>query len=373
MKLLVLVSVLVFGYVLLYMGWNVQGDYSAHIGFAMRISEQGVFDAPHVLYHILVIALARLVPFLGMIVSGFIVCLVFYVATPIVLFRLIRPDFNGVGWRPSIAAFLTTIMLVVASHVNIFTLSEHNLYRGYIPINAYHNPTMLALKPFALLSFAFVVGVLLKKIPYSRSNMAAGIILVTLCMLAKPNYIICLAPAVFIVACYKLMKREPLPWRLLIGISIPVVMIMILQYVMAFGNDSTGIAFSPLSWFTEPGATILLKLILSALLPIWVLAVYWRTAVRNLGLIVCWLTFAIGMGQAYLLTETGERAGHGNFLWSAQITLFLLLAYSVVFLIKQKPRGWKRWGSAAILALHLMSGVVFLFVPLATSYLYQWW
>jgi hypothetical protein len=63
----------------------------------------------------------------------------------------------------------------------------------------------------------------------------------------------------------------------------------------------------------------------------------------------------------YLLTETGLRANHGNFWWSAQIALFLLFVVCVVSLIRMRKTRplWRAWVCMSVFVLHVGSGFYF--------------
>ena len=367
-QILVLITTVLFGYILLYMFATIQGDFAAHIGFSIHFAEYGIARVPHLLYHVLVIALVKLLPSLDYTSAGLIVCLAFYAVTPIILYRIVRPAFLGTGWRPSLLASFFTIALMFVTNVNLFTLPQQDLYFGYIAINTFHNPTMILLKPFALVTFIFALAVLQNRIAFSPGVALGGGLLTTLCMFAKPNYMICLLPALTIISAVKWVRREPMSWRLfVISLAVPTVVTFVVQYLIAFGGESdNAVILAPLAWLREPLGILLIKLILSALFPLFVCLLHWSTARKDLALTIGWLSFAVGAAQVYLLDETGVRSGDGNFVWSAQITLFVLFVYSVIFVLQQKGGGWRWWVCVTAFVLHLISGFVFLVFTLTS-------
>jgi hypothetical protein len=353
---------LFFGYVLLIMFSTTQGDYVGHVAFAISIAEAGILDFPHILYHVLVIALVKLLPFLNYVNSGLLVCLAFSVATTVLLYRMIRPVLSGSGWRPSLLAGLFTTGLMILTNISLFDFQRQNFYAGSIPVNVYHNPTILVLRPLALLTFIFALSVLQNHIHFNLHSVSLCILIIMLCMLAKPNFLLCLLPALLLISLYRWFRHESVPWCMfMIGIIVPISILLTLQYLATFasGSDSR-IIIAPFLWVEDTSFNLIPKLILSILFPLCILAFYWKTATTNLALAVSWLSFGFGAAQLYLLAETGERMTHGNFQWSAQITLFVLFVFSLVFWVQQDRRKWQWWVCAATFGLHVLSGVVFL-------------
>ena len=71
----------------------------------------------------------------------------------------------------------------------------------------------------------------------------------------------------------------------------------------------------------------------------------------------------------------------GNFLWSGQITLFLLYAATLVavtekYFAASSSTPWRAepaaWASAAALGAHVAGGVVFYFLELTSRHM-SWW
>ena len=87
---------------------------------------------------------------------------------------------------------------------------------------------------------------------------------------------------------------------------------------------------------------------------------------KSHGLSLAWLSFFFGCAYAYLLAESGPRAMHGNFWWSAQVSLFVLFFESVRFCLEQERAFVVREGgvrlrwplclSGTALGLHMVAG-----------------
>ena len=106
------------------------------------------------------------------------------------------------------------------------------------------------------------------------------------------------------------------------------------------------------------------KFFMSIFFPLVVTAFYFRWAKQDNEMILAWLSFGMGALQYFLLIELGSRYTHANFLWGAQITLFMLFVVSIRFLLKQEysfqrlanPGTWLQY---AVYLPHLASGIAY--------------
>jgi len=68
--------------------------------------------------------------------------------------------------------------------------------------------------------------------------------------------------------------------------------------------------------------------------PLIVYALHFRCARKDNYLNMSWLVFGVSCVWSYFFYEDGQRIGHGNFVWTAYIALFVLMFSSILFLIK---------------------------------------
>lgn len=368
-KILVSISIIFYGLLLFVMYSTTQGDYTGHIAFAMLIESGEPITIPHILYHILIIALVKIFPFLGYIFASVIINLISCITLPILLYRIIRPFISSSFHNPSLITLVLVIGLLTVSHINIFSLQDKNIFIGYIPANLYHNPTLILLKPFAVLTFLYTLAVLQNNINFNIRTLILGNVLIILCMLAKPNYLISLFPALILCSVYFAVVSRPINWWLLItSIIVPISALLVIQYALAFGRTDAHIILAPLAWMRDTPLNLALKFILSTTFPLLVYGLYWPLSKKVFSLNFAWLSFIFGSAQIYLLMETGERMWHGNFQWSAQITLFILFMASLIFWIQQERHTWKWRVCTVFFILHAFSGVIFLILTIG-SYL----
>lgn len=344
------------------------GDFIMHVRYAMLWESDGLWGKPlpHFLYQWLLIFANRFTghnyPF-----SAALINLVTYLAvglTLYVIFYRLMAEFSP--RKRLVASMALTVVLLLVAPVNLLTLSNQNLYNGYIGVLSYHSPTMNLMRPLALWLFLFAIQVFREK----RTSVPLVLLcasIAALSCLTKPNYAICILPALALMTLYALYRKHPIDWRLLIvGIVVPITEVIIWQWFFYRGQGIGGFSFAPLQIMNYYSPTGLLpKFILSLLFPLSVLILYFQAAIRDVSLRLCWIALAFGVFYLYFLIET--RAWQdGNFRWGGEITLFMLFIASVIFLIRQYKanRQWTRALTicSIMLGLHLISGIAF-YVP----------
>ena len=189
--------------------------------------------------------------------------------------------------------------------------------------------------------------------------------------LAKPSYLICLLPAVAILAAIRFLLGAPIsPGAMLIGFGLPAVAVLAWQYLQVFAGSrgvvqyGDTIMWAPLRFMHHWASGLVVKFLVSTAFPLTVLILYWRTALRDGMLQLAWSTFFFGAAYIYLLSEK-IRWYHGNFGWSAYIALFLVFTASMVFWLRKisamRLRGgmwWRELVCFAVLGAHVTAGVL---------------
>jgi hypothetical protein len=204
-------------------------------------------------------------------------------------------------------------------------------------------------------------------------------VLVMLSTLAKPNFAICLAPALVAAALFRMARHLQINWKeLLFGLLLPMVVVLGWQFWFTYTQGSLSLSkshiiFAPLALF--PWNYIPLRFLLSILFPLALFIIHRKKVLENFPLAFSWLVFLIGAFFTYFIAESGERLKDGNFLWCGQITLFILFVTSTIYLLQSrktpgKPYGWQRILLWSIFALHAGSGVVWYIGHLTRT---AWW
>ena len=378
---LVLPSWLIFGNLVSWVVYHLpSSDYSGHIQFARVLLDDHQLSSPHILFELLVIGLLKTLP-ITIDDAGYLAGTAFYVLAVLVIYALIRSALGGRSWKSLMVAAVFALLLLLVAPINLLTVPERNLYFGYIGLNVVHNPTIVALKPFALLLFVFTVAVLSRAARFSVQVVIGGIVLVTLSVLAKPNFVLVLLPALLMVLVYRFYRRDSASFKtILAALIIPMIVLLVLEYIVnyLFINGAGGITFTLLGTirvYDHSLVSIGIKFVLSILFPLIVFVLYARQAVRDNALTLAWLVFFIGAGQMYFLAESGKYFTDGNFWWSGQIGLFVLFVFSTIFWLRHfrdQPR-WRAGLCLGIFALHLISGLIVYGVQFQSHAIGDWY
>jgi hypothetical protein len=348
-------------------------DYIGHRNLAVAFKNHLTLYHPHFLLQVLAVAVDFVLP--GDMERALIITvLLAYAAIAATVFRAVLRQTSSTA----VALTLTLALLLASSAAFLFPLDRH-LYYGYIPANVLHSPSMVILRPLALVSFGYATAALWPKEGENARSWIACALLTLACALAKPSYTICILPALAVVAAKRAVSRARIDWKLVIlGFLLPACAMLVFQYSRTFGDSQiTGtipgakhIVFSPLTVMKVRSSWLAVKLLLSLLFPLSVLAINFRRAKEDSALMLAWFLFAVGGGMAYLLAESGPRLVHGNLLWSAQIAIFILFVQSAAHIsayfggaLTTAPQGERRRAMASFgcLLLHTAFGIALYF------------
>lgn len=348
-----------------------QYDYRMHVGAAMQLVENWAVSGPHMLFHALTAALAKACG-LETMTAAMAVLAVCVAGCAALLYSLWCSDLELPTW---VRLGLPTLLLVAAPISGFYPVDGH-LYFGYVGVNVYHNPTILVVKPLALAIF-WLTGIhWLERYSPRPSWLWWGLpLLIVLSALAKPSFLLIYLPAACLCAVLFRLAGRPVDWPLLAGaIILPGVMILGWQYWFTYSAEQaqglyagkSGIAFAPFKVMAFRSQWLLPKLFLSLAFPLAVTLTSPASVRRDARLLLAWLMCAAGLLLTYLFMETGPRAIQGNFAWSGQLGLFMLMVASAAHLFAADGRLWperlrepRYLLCTALFLLHVLSGLFF--------------
>lgn len=288
--------------------------------------------------------------------SALMVTLGSLMASAGVLFWMLRKKLS-----PLLAGSLAIGLLLVGPLAFFFPFD--GIWSGYIWSNVYHNPTILLLQPFAILQFYCAVDAL-----YGSQTGWKGILFAFLVSGAaayvKPNYILCLLPAVGLLALIRGVKKQAVDWkRLLIGIGLPSLALLVWQFVLTYSqNSDSSVILAPFVVMRNISDNLLPKFLMSMVFPLLVTILYWKDAVRDVRIQLGWSGFIVGALLTYFFAESGPRLVNGNFLWSGEIALLILFVSCILFLADKPLQSSKPYGKWLILTsgfLHVYFGIAY--------------
>jgi hypothetical protein len=341
-------------------------DFSLYAKFIDPIKLHGTIATPHFIYPALV-AIASFV-FPGISYSGL-------GAGIVLIFQLLLASILWNFWKTTLTARATdwlvlTLVLVCMLIAPVNLLTPHNGYFGYIGITIYHNPPMMISRPIALLHFLLFAGAIASGSVPTRKTVTCFISII-IATLMKPNYALIMIPVTSMFAVWSIFRKDVRMFNFIFfGSLLPAVLILFWQYQFTYASHNTvmgesHIIFKPFFVYLDRSQDIGLKFVLSILFPLGALIVCWKQAVRDRYFLAGLMVFVFGAIQSYLFAESGPRIYDGNFLWSAQIGLFLWFIVSMRLALKHfflDPR-FVRWSPGLVtlsilLLLHVVSGLI---------------
>ena len=371
-------------------------DHPAHNVFAAQMRQELRLTMPHPLYHLVVVGIqkciepfrkstpepsaARAVAAAGKQMQGPALAPVNqrYASASVATLLLFQIMLGAILWAEfcqaiephNVAGALSVVFLVMllllVGPISALHAVDQKYYFGYIGIHVWHSPTVMIAKPLALLTF---LGTLAVFGEHSREKSVARFVglagVVVLGALAKPSYLLCLIPAAFFVAI--MLKGKSVRWGWLLGAIVgPGVAVILWQsHMYASLTGGSHAKFAPFATMASMSDYLAVKFVLSIGFPL-VCYVALPELRQRFRLKFAWVVFFFGLAITYLIKES-QRTAHGNFLWSAQLSLFVLFVESLLGVIAVvRSRGMRdrlvatRLGlCAAVLAAHLWFGVAY--------------
>jgi hypothetical protein len=346
------------------------GDFKAHTQFALDLKASGDFsELPHFLYHVMFLAFDELLPWVSNQTVSALPVLTATILLGLMLFTLLNRTTGGT--RPVLMIPLTVSLLLISP---VMLWLELPYAVGYVHPTVYHNPTQNILKLFVIPVSLFALRVIRPE-PYASLRERGFVALVSasfvvLMTLSKPNYTICILPGLGLYVLYRIRKRRPIDWGLLVfGFGLPAAGVLGIQFLGTYSasdDSSVAIGFMVVLRRIAYFHRLPLQFLLSLLFPAAVYLAHRDAARQDAYLNLSWVTFFIGAIFMYFFHETGSRLEHGNFIWSGHITSFVLMYASVVFLLREYGDAVWSWSSNTpwqlkltdgLFALHVLSGI----------------
>ncbi len=338
-----------------------RSDLRRHIQFAQRLQGK-TMELPHPGLHIAALGLEKAT---GLPLNdAFAFVLAFAVTAFAALLlgtmnRLLPPG-PGIGLAlPAAAALLLAGSIWLPFiHRRMFLLQGSP--------NVWHNPTVILLKPLALIAFLLWAGRswLRPSNPVGADALASATLL--LATLVKPNFTLSFLPAAFLW----LLLRGGWAWRPLgrgLAIAAPSIACLAWQHMIMFaGHHSNAITISFLTVWKTHSPYPLVALLQGSAFPLALLAFRFRRACRSPWLSLAWLNWVVAVLQAAIFAEAGRRMPHANFFWGYMVALTLLFLFSTVELLhwaRTRPPRWRERLSIGLVSLlfclHLASGAIY--------------
>lgn len=348
-------------------------DFGAHAKFASEMMQTHSLNLPHSLYHLCCIAIHKALPHLSLdFIVGHLFPFICEFAYELSLFSVIvLMTSRGASTARLLGYSILAFAISIFGPINF--LVDNQLFFGYIPVNVFHNPTVLLGKPLAIWFF-YLVASMLKSCRVKRSTVITTAAITLLAILAKPNFVMVAVPVIAILAAlYLAIGRKERSRSLALGALLPSIALLAVQYYYSYNTnlmhlDRSHIILAPFGPMSMLSSHLLEKLCLSVLCPVVVYGIFFKQAVNDAPLNFSWAVMLVSLFCTYFLAESGSRYGHLNFLWCAEMSLLMVCLTSAIFICNlwlhpptKFSRRELRWKTALVIAVlipHLAGGVL---------------
>ncbi|MDE7045335.1 MAG: hypothetical protein K2O97_10065, partial [Acetatifactor sp.] len=265
-------------------------------------------------------------------------------------------------------------------------------YEGQYGINAFFNPTHVAVKPFGLLAFLYAVDLILlyrgrdtvfcrgeksKKYLYALFGVSLFV-----SVFAKPTFLFMLLPAGVILLCADMVKallKKDGSWKKVwsfmwkIGcVSIPSVVYLAISYAAFYlwggtNSDSKVAVYPMFTAWSIFSPNIFKSWVFSMVFPIWMVVTGPKYFVKNVEGQLALTGYLVGTIEYAFLVETGSKLAYCSFAWemiSGMLLVWVVAAAKLVMLTHDTEQSaWKNivvlvgWG---LLVIHLFCGFYYI-------------
>lgn len=307
-------------------------------------------------------------------------------------------------WSKKQSRLVTYIVAFCLVFVNPFFCEFINekYYLGQLVANVWHNPTLIAMKPFALISISIYIYLLEHRILNGKCTKGKKLTekenALFICFgsffllsgLAKPNFFQVFAPALFIYCIIDVMytKGKSFWFDFKTALSIiPTCILAIFQLNISIGTSSisatevvetgvnalvqanigiggngggpTGIGMGFLVVWKMWTENIVGSAMISLLFPMYIFIICRKFAFKRYDVKIIGLTFVSAMYQ-FVCFYLRYAPQNGDFAWGLYTSIFLLFVVSAVLLFEYKniySKNIKWWIGLTLFLGHFISGL----------------
>ncbi|MBX2844259.1 MAG: hypothetical protein KTR26_21005 [Flammeovirgaceae bacterium] len=312
-------------------------DFTAHVNQTIQFLETGYWR-PNFLYYFLIATLSFFSASSAQL----------YLSTTLVMSISLAYKYHLTG---KIFSSLVTSnnnffkAVLALSLIFVFSLpvAYNHWYLGQLPPNVWHNSTTIFLMPFAILLFwnswqFAIIG--------SNRFFYFTLLFSLINILIKPSFVFCF---IFIYPIW-LWWKAGFSNRLWKGIFIVTISILLIlsQYAVlyfypeskeALSGNTGGVKITLFHVWGKYSGNILRSFLLSIPFPIAVLSKYYKAAFRSDLFLYSLGLFLVAIIIFSVLTETGAREFHGNFMWQTIICNYLFYLMCLVIFVQESKLG----------------------------------
>ncbi len=334
-------------------------DTLQHIQFA-KDYQKGTLYIPHPLWHLCTLYVGNIMH-VSTETAAVLTSTLFLTLWGILVLYVVK---SFLHFKYEFQYIFISVMILIIGPLNIPWYNPI-IFFGQSSPNIWHNVTLWAVKPFALLTILF----LLKAID-SKNNNLYGLtaIFLILSIFAKPSFVIIFMPSLFIYMLMVKLYRDKNFLTFFILLSIVSIAILGYQYLHTFTTSDSHIVFDFLGVWSLSSQNIPMSIILGLAFPLF-FTLSERKILNDKYILISWIQIVVSLILYTCLAQSGKYYGHGNFGWSYAIAMSLLYLFSIVkfFEIYSEMTKIKRYLLLLLLVLQVMIGLYF-FMQIAEGY-----
>ncbi len=252
-------------------------------------------------------------------------------------------------WLP--AAVSITALLTGPLFLRFF---NHRYYLGQGSPNPWHNPTFIGVRPFMIAITVITVfywqmqeqdRVVLRGRSWRAKPLTQILLAVLLsyATLIKPSFLTIYLPACVLLVFVRLCRQKGKGFFRLLAdhlYFLPSGLMLVWQYVRTYitgiaAQPGTGIAirlFKAAGRYTD---SVGLSWVLRMAFPAAVILIWHRQIRRHPFFPLILTEYVFGQAIAFIFTETGSRASHGNFGWGNMLGTSMIWIFCLIFFVRQ--------------------------------------
>lgn len=241
-------------------------------------------------------------------------------------------------------------------------------YRYSVCTQPWHNITYLGMRLFAIVTVINFRKIFDKYLDGIKITEWLAIALpLLLATSIKPNFLMAFSITLLIyliidaIKCH--FKIRYLKNIIIMGTTVlPSCAILLLQAYILYGTDDSSICFILGSSFLGEGLkNIVIAILIGSLFPIWVLVFNYKDMRREE--YFAYVMFLIALIEGNVLSETGERQMHGNFMWGVFLAAYIVFMVAISIFIRnlteKKEKTYYNVIGIILLIGHLSSGLYY--------------
>lgn len=190
--------------------------------------------------------------------------------------------------------------------------------------NMWHNPTLIAVKPFAIF-VTLLVPFLFTKF---RVDIALGsFALFLLSLFAKPSFAIAFIPAFCMLFILKQQFSKQLTALFLLFVT-KFILISYFQFTYFYAGESRGVFIDLFAVWSGLTTSIPVSIFLGLCFPLLLLLLEPKRVIKDTHLLLSWFMVLVSIVVFAVFAEKGKDYAVGNFAWSYAISTSIIYVFS---------------------------------------------